>query len=118
MGDQRRLGPNGFRELEDSDLREPEDHEPDNPEYEEQRKPKTIRNSDDVQVRAEATFEPLFDLDRHKRLLGDLDERGRSQRGKPRSHEPGKNPLGGRIFDVNCSWPMYRCPYKDRFRYV
>jgi hypothetical protein len=41
-----------------------------------------------------------------------------SQRGKPRSREPGKNPLGTRIFDMGCCWSMYRVPYGPSFRYL
>jgi len=57
------------------------------------------------------------DVERHRRLLAELDARGGTQRGKPRSKDPTKNPLGGRIFDIACSWPMYRTPYGNTFHY-
>ena len=44
-----------------------------------------------------------MDVERHQQLLATLDARGGTQRGKPRSHDPTQNPLGGRIFDMACS---------------
>ena len=105
MGDKFRCSPEGPRELEDADFRE-------------DAKPKIIRNPESQRITAPARFEPLVDVDRHQRLLATLDARGGVQRGKPRAHDPAKNPLGGRIFDLGCSWPMYRTPYgKTTFRY-
>jgi len=62
-------------------------------------------------------FDPLVDVEQHKRLLAKRDARGGTQRGKARSRDPKKNPLGGRIFDMACSWPMYRAPDGKTFRY-
>lgn len=55
---------------------------------------------------------------RRDKLLTILDERAGTQRGKPRSREPAKNPLGSRVFDMNCTWPMYRMPSGTTFRYL
>ncbi len=104
MGDKLRFAPEGPRELDDADFREDE-------------KPKVVRNPERQRITAPARFEPLVDVERHQRLLRTLDARGGTQRGKPRSHDPTKNPLGGRIFDMNCSWLMYRTPYGKTFRY-
>ena len=62
-------------------------------------------------MEAAARFDPIVDPVRHKRLLQTLNERGATQRGKPRSKDPARNPLGSRIFDMECGWPMYRKPY-------
>jgi hypothetical protein len=105
LGDQRRISPNGPRELMDSDFRADQ-------------KPKVIRNPADVQIKAPAKFDPLVDVEKHLRLLADLDQRGSTQRGKQRSRDPGRNPFGGRIFDLNCGWLMYRTPWRASFRYV
>jgi hypothetical protein len=105
MGDQLRLTPEGPRELDESD------HRTDG-------KPKVIRNGEAQQVTARAHFEPLVDLDRHDRLMRKLDERAGTQRGKPRSRNPARNPLGCRVFDLACGWPMYRTPNGNKFRYV
>jgi hypothetical protein len=51
-------------------------------------------------------------------LLTKLDERAGSQRGKPRSSDPTRNPLGGLVFDMACGWPLYRQPYQGSFRYL
>ena len=105
MGDKLRFAPEGPRELEDKDFREDD-------------KPKVIRNPEAQRVAAPARFEPLVDVEQHQRLLAKLDARGGTQRGKPRSHDPTKNPLGGRIFDLGCCWPMYRAPYGEGFHYA
>jgi hypothetical protein len=47
-----------------------------------------------------------------------LDRRGGTQRGKPRSRRPEENPLGSRIFDMDCRWPMYRNTNHGRLRYA
>jgi len=104
MGDQLRFSPDGPRELEESDRRA-------------DGKAKVIQNPESVRITAPAKFEPLVDSDRHDKLLAILDERAGSQKGKPRSREPALNPLGSRIFDLDCGWPMYRTPkYKGRKR--
>jgi len=47
-----------------------------------------------------------------------LQKRSETQRGKPRSRTPGRNPLGARCFDMNCGWPMYRQPSGTSYRYL
>jgi hypothetical protein len=107
MGDQLRFGAQGPRPLEEADYR------PDG-------KPKVVHNPDTglVVTPAPVAFEPIIDPERRLKLLGVLDQRAGTQRGKPRSREPGKNPLGTRVFDMNCTWPMYRGRYKGSFRYT
>jgi DNA invertase Pin-like site-specific DNA recombinase len=104
MGDQLRYTANGPRALEDDDFRA-------------DGKPKVIRNPDMAMSRTPAHFDALVAPDKHQELIEILNQRGASQRGKPRSRDPDKNPLGSRIFDMNCGWPMYRTPYKPVFRY-
>lgn len=105
MGDKLRFAPHGPRTLEDSDFRSDES-------------PKVIRNPKRDRITAPARFEPLVDVERHQRLLTILDDRGKCQSGKPRARNPAQNPLGARVFDMNCSWPMYRTPYLKSFRYT
>ena len=82
-------------------------------------KPKVQRNAEDLVIvrPAPVAFAPVVDLERHQQLTTELNARGATQRGKPRSRTPDKNPLGSRIFDMNCSWPMYREPNGKAFRY-
>jgi hypothetical protein len=75
-------------------------------------------NPASTRVQADARFEPIIEPDRHLKLLETLERRAGSQRGKPRSRTPSQNPLGGRVFDLNCSWPMYRHAYQGSFRYL
>jgi hypothetical protein len=105
MGDRLRYSPDGPRELEDTDFRA-------------DGKAKVVVNPEALRVKAAGKFGPLVDARRHELLLEKLDERAGTQRGKPRSQDPTRNPLGGLVFDVGCGWPMYRQPYKDTFRYL
>lgn len=107
MGDQLRYSPDGPRELKDADFRL----------VGKESKPKVIRNSEENRIIADAKFEPLVDPEQHRRVIDILDARAGTQRGKPRSHDPARNPLGGRVFDMNCTWPMYREPSSGSFRY-
>jgi hypothetical protein len=105
MGDQLRFTADGPRELNDAD-------------YRENGKPKVIRNDEDAVVRSKAHFKPIVDTEQQEQLTAILDQRAGTQRGKPRSHDPTRNPLGSRLFDMGCRWPMYRNPYQASFRYV
>ena len=105
MGETLRFSPEGPRELREADLH------PDG-------KAKVVCNAPTVWVQAAASFEPLVELDQHRQLLDKLDARAGTQRGKPRGHDPSRNPLGGLVFDMGCGWPLYRQPYQQAFRYV
>jgi Resolvase, N terminal domain len=105
MGDVLRFSPQGPRELEEGDLRA-------------DGKARVVSNPESVCVKAAARFDALVEPERHARLLAKLDERGGTQRGKPRAQDPARNPLGGLIFDMGCGWPLYRQPIKDSFNYT
>jgi DNA invertase Pin-like site-specific DNA recombinase len=105
MGDRYRYGPQGPRGLEERDFQIND-------------QPKVVENPESMRTRAPAKIEPLLSLDEHEQLIKILDERSGTQRGKPRSRNPDRNPLGGRVFDIDCTWPMYRQPYQDSFRYT
>ncbi|MCA9054881.1 MAG: recombinase family protein, partial [Planctomycetaceae bacterium] len=104
MGDQLRFTAEGPRPLNESD-------------YRIDGKPKVVRNPAEHQIRAQAHFGPVTTEDEHRQLQEVLDARAGTQRGKPRSRDPNRNPLGCRIFDMACGWPMYRVPYKFEFQY-
>lgn len=104
IGDKMRFTPAGPRNLQQRDFRP-------------HGQPKVICNSQSEMISGPACFEPLVDAERHRRLLATLDARAGTQRGKPRARDPNRNPLGGRVFDMNCGWPMYRIPYGKTFRY-
>ena len=59
----------------------------------------------------------IIDNEHADRLQQILDARAGTQSGKLRSRDPSKNPLGARIFDMNCNWPMYRVPNRESFCY-
>ncbi len=105
MGDQLRFTREGPRGLGEADLRN-------------DGQPKVIANPETDRIIARAKFEPFVDQARHQGLLRELEQRSGSQRGKPRSRTPEKNPLGCRLFDMGCGWPMYRQPYQQSFRYL
>jgi hypothetical protein len=107
MGDQVRFSPEGPRDLTEADRR------PDG-------KPKVVRKPDASLVKQSvaARYEPIMDPERQAQLVALLDQRGGTQRGKPRSRDAAQNPLGCRVFDMACRWPMYRQPYGKAFRYT
>ncbi|MBI1347094.1 hypothetical protein GC163_12490 [bacterium] len=105
MGDRRRLSTNGPRLLESED-------------YGHGKRPKVVQNQESERISAPAHFEPIVPVDQVERLQNLLNTRGGTQRGKPRSRNPDQNPLGGRVFDMACGWPMYRVPLSGTFRYT
>jgi len=107
MGDRRRVTPEGPRPVDDqTDLRV-------------DGQPKVIRNRSDQLITAPSYGEPIVPAEQAEKLIEILDRRGATQRGKPRSRDPGKNPLGGKVFDIACAWPMYRTPVgKKSFHYT
>lgn len=107
MGDRRRLTPDGPRLIHDqTDLRS-------------DGQPKVIRNDPAQRIMAPAFGEAVVPVEQAEKLITILDKRGGTQRGKPRSRDPGKNPLGSRVFDMACCWPMYRIPRgKESFQYT
>jgi hypothetical protein len=104
MGKFNRYTVDGPRELTDNDMRA-------------DGKPKVIRNADSDQIQAKAHFEPVVSIEEHESLKLVLDKRAGTQRGKPRSRDPKRNPLGARIYDMDCTWPMYRVQQGKSFCY-
>jgi hypothetical protein len=104
MGKFNRYTVDGPRELTDNDMRA-------------DGKPKVIRNADGDQIKAKAHFEPVVSIEEHESLNQVLDKRAGTQRGKPRSRDLKRNPLGARIYDMDCTWPMYRVPKGKSFQY-
>jgi hypothetical protein len=103
-GDQLRLTPTGPRSLTDADYR------PDG-------QPKVVAIAPENMIRSSARFDPLIEPERHKNILQILEDRGKHLRNKPRARDGVANPLGGRIFDLNCGWPMYRHFRRERWNY-
>ena len=106
MGGHLRFSPEGPRKLISSDVIPGSDA------------PKVIRNAEECQVRSKAHFEPAVTMERHLELQDILNQRAGTQRGKPRSRGENPNPLGARVFDCECGWPMYRVARKDGYKYV
>jgi hypothetical protein len=103
------MTPNGPRALDESDYRET--NQPN--------QPKVISNPEQnlIAAKSGSPFEPVISERRFQDLQVLLNERGGKQRGKPRSQDRSRNPLGCRVWDLNCAWPMYREPYGGSVRY-
>ena len=94
MGDQLRFSPEGPRILAEADLR------PDG-------KPKVLFSLTRPGSVAPARYEPLVDGDTPRAArTSTLAHSAGTQRGKPRSRDPPGDPLGGRVFDMACGWPL------------
>ena len=106
MGDQLRYSRQGPIELTESDS------------IEGTKTPKVIRNIESEQIRSKAAFDALVTYEDHQKLQLILDSRAGTQRGKPRSRVRGGNPLGARVFDMTCGWPMYRVPRSGTYSYT
>ncbi len=107
MGNHRRMTPEGPRPLEEE-------------EFVTDTKTKIVANpkSSFVSAMGAGGIKPILSAEDAEQLEQILDQRAGTQRGKPRSRDPSRNPLGGRIYDLNCTWPMYRVPYQKTFRYT
>lgn len=107
MGNHRRMTSEGPRPLEED-------------EFLTDTKTKVIANpkSSVVSAMGAGGVQPILSAEDADQLEKILDQRAGTQRGKPRSRDPSRNPLGGRIYDLNCTWPMYRVPYQKTFRYT
>jgi hypothetical protein len=64
-------------------------------------KPKVIQNPESDWTIGPQRFEPLISEEWLHQLIAKLKKRGETQRGKPRSKDPAKNPLGTRFI----TWP-------------
>ncbi len=98
MGDTLRFGLGGPRELGPEDVDEATGKE------------RVVFNPTGSVVSVPAAGGPLVDPERHRRLVERVDARAATQRGKRRSRSPDRNPLGGRVVDLDCGWPMSRSP--------
>ena len=78
---------------------------------------KVVINDQSQIMTSKAHGVAIIDDEHADQLLKVLDARAGTQAGKPRSRNPNQNPLGARIFDMNCCWPMYRIPYRDSYCY-
>jgi hypothetical protein len=105
MGDKLRFGPDGPRSLVADDFRV-------------DGKPKVVMSPPADRIRTPVGIQKTLTEEDFAKLQQILDRRAGSQRGKPRSRTPEHNPLGARVFDLDCGWPMYRSPYLDSFRYT
>jgi hypothetical protein len=103
-GDQRRFTKDGPRALGDSD------YHPDG-------KLKTVANPADQIIRTPAKSEPVTTPEKLDRILAVIESRGRHLKGKARTRGSAPNPLGGRIYDLNCGWLMYRYAKRKKWCY-
>jgi hypothetical protein len=104
MGDQLRFTPEGPRPLENSD------YHPDG-------RLKVAINPAEKIIKTPSKSEPVIDVERHTRSKEILEQRGKHLKGKARTRGDKPNPLGGRIYDLNCGWPMYRYDRRGRWAY-
>jgi hypothetical protein len=80
----------------------------------------TVTNPDEQRVKTviPGNVMPVIGPVERESLLEILAERGKKLKGKPRARGDAPNPLGGRIFDMNCGWPMYRYARRGKLCYT
>jgi hypothetical protein len=105
MGDQLRFTPEGPRPLTDDD-------------YRADGKPKTRINEIENTITTAAKFAPIISPERQAKIRDILNARGKHLKGKTRTRGDAPNPLGGRIYDLNCGWPMYRYARRGKWCYT
>jgi uncharacterized protein (DUF2267 family) len=103
-GDQLRLTKDGPRALGRGD------YSPDG-------KLKTVANPADQIIRTPAKSEPVTTTEKFDRVREVIESRGQHLKGKARTRGQSPNPLGGRIYDLNCGWLMYRYAKRKRWCY-
>lgn len=104
-GKHRRTGPNGPRDLDDSD-------------YSSTGKLKKIRNPQDLITMGPAKFKPLIHPEKFERIQQKIASRECHQTGVPKCPDPGKYPLACRLVDLNCGSLMYGRPNSGRLLYA
>ncbi|HEV3302112.1 MAG TPA: recombinase family protein [Planctomycetaceae bacterium] len=107
-GRYRRHAESGWRSLTDADRAD------------DKKRPKMISNPTEVRVKASAGFEALYDRGRWSEIQQELDRRGASQRGIPRTKDPSKYPLACRVIDMTdgCGSVMYGRTSGERALYT
>jgi hypothetical protein len=106
-GAHRRLGGAGPRLLSDADRNA-------------QDEPRTVMNNKDTTITAPTGIAPLFDEKRFQEMRLQIEERGKQQRGIPRTKDPARYPLSCRIADLTdgCGAVMYGRMHGQRPIYV
>jgi hypothetical protein len=79
---------------------------------------KTVANTADQIVRTPAKSDAVTTPEKFERVREVIESRGRHLKGKARTRGQTPNPLGGRIYDLNCGWLMYRYPKRKKWCYV
>ena len=83
-------------------------------------RPRVVVSDKKDRIEAKTSAKPVLDLDRWQKLQEQMDARGASQRGIPRSKNPARWPLAGRLTDLTgyCGHPMYGRFHGKRAIYV
>jgi hypothetical protein len=103
-GDQLRFTKDGPRRLEQGD------YHPDG-------KLRTVTNPSDQIIRTLAKSDAVIPQEQFDRIREVIETRGRHLKGKARTRGTAPNPLGGRVYDLNCGWPMYRYAKRKKWCY-
>jgi hypothetical protein len=78
---------------------------------------RTVANPDDQIIRTPAKSEAVTTPEKFERVREVIEARGRHLKGKARTRGQSPNPLGGRIYDLNCGWLMYRYAKRGKWCY-
>jgi Recombinase len=104
-GDQMRFTPTGPRLLTESD------HDADG-------RLKTVVNPPEQRIRKALGFDACVGESKFAKAQSIAEQRAGTQKGKKRQRGDAPNPLGCRVFDLACGWPMYRLSRRRTYFYT
>ena len=103
-GDRLRFTPEGPRKLTHGD-------------YDARGKLARVRNPIENVIAIKGNFKPVTDPTYFEKVQGIARKRAETQRAKKRHHGNNFNPLGCRIYDMACGWPLQRMNKPNSFSY-
>jgi hypothetical protein len=106
-GDQMRFTPEGPRIL-------------DNRDYDDDRNLLCIINPPEQRILTPISGKPkaILEVAERNEILAKVTEQAKKLKGKARARGNSPNPLGGRVYDMNCGWLMYRYARRGKFCYT
>ena len=79
---------------------------------------KVLDREKEISMIFSSHYDPIIPPEKHATILATLDERGKHLLGKTWTRDHVIAPLDGRVFDMNCGWPMYLARRQSKIWYA